>query len=817
MMVRITRRTRGIGTAFVFASTLSCSDDSAPGANTRDGGSPEESHSSSSEEEGGTGRDSTSDESSTSHSASDATNTQGIASSNDRDGGESGSDDESSGWTTGAASLPDGSNSETSELDAGMGSDEGTSAADSGARPPPELTGNVGLEQLPESGAVGFIITGDRVSYYRLPNAESTSINHLSPDGYTAYGWFRDASGSEQGFTLDLESNTFTALEIPGTRFVIVRGGYEHRVVGKLADNAGTPEDPDDDVRKGFILDTESGELSTFTRPGFTDIGFSSLNALGHVTGFNDFGAQGFVMVDGQYIDLDAPDAYRLFPFQINDAGRFVGFWGATEDNWFDGTVNPSFVGRVSGTNYTVERYEFPGYSGTGLAGINNDGTIAGIAHRTPETYPIVFSAASTAALPKVYPLPTRFEPFVTGIDERGWIYGQIFLHEEIVPSSDPEAEAVASSVEDIRAEVRVINGPAHSGSVASVIHSAYHDLDSPVQNLQSLTETLLTSAADREQNRQTIHTTLVNEIWIEARKVEHAAQGMKQDLDESEVGDTADGQDVYSALAAIQTLLGSLRERVREMADSFQEVPAVEWSGLGGPLNPTQLASGNVLVALATDDRVVELDESGATSWSYPVDYPTDAVRLENGNTLIASRDEGRVFELDGSETVVWEYAAPAVYGVERLSNGNTLLSVQGDPARIIEVTPSGDVAWTYGAGSPELLAPSATRLSNGNTLIGDNMGYHLGYATLFEVNSEQEVVWELAEGLYGIYGASRLESGNSLINDQGNGRIIEVTPTGNLVWSYGALNTPGGFHAVGESLWIAVFGENRLLRIDR
>lgn len=678
--------------------------------------------------------------------------------------------------------------------------------------------GNLSIEAVPEEGSVGFIIAGAEVHLFKMPGILDTSINHIGPDGTRAYGFYRDPVEGDHGFELDLITNTFSKLALPGARFTIVRGGHGNKLVGKLADENGTPEDPDDDVRKAFIYDTTTKELDVYTREGYSDIGFTSMNQDGVITGFNDFGTKGFIYKDGTFIDLDVPDAFRLFPFQVNASGQFVGFWGLTADTWFDNSMNPAFVGQFVGSAYSISRYDFPGATGTGLTGIAQDGRIVGLAYSSHQSRPVLFTAASSDALPRVIPLPQNLEPFPVGIDGRGWIFGQLFLHENDQVEVDPQARAILEVAEGIYTEVGRISGPAHAGPLAEVIHAPFHEVDSHGRSLRDHARVLDADAGDREENFSRIHDHLVNEIWIDLRKLESASQEMAAQVQASEHSGTGEAAVVLSAVGSVMGTIPGLREKVAAMAADFQEPVENQKNGVGGPLNPKRLANGNVLVSLSTDNLVAEIAPGGALVWSHPLAYPTEAERLVNGNTLIASRDDGRVVEINESGTILWEYPGEAIYGVDRLLNGNTLLAIQGDPAQLLEISPAREVVWTYGAGNPDLLAPSARRLANGNTLVADNSGYFLGAARVFEITPDGTVVWEYTEGIYGVYGVDRLENGNTLINDQGNGRLIEITPDGQRVWSHGALTLPGGFQVLPEGrLLIAVFGENRYFEITR
>ena len=175
------------------------------------------------------------------------------------------------------------------------------------------------------------------------------------------------------------------------------------------------------------------GELTLVAREGYSDIGFTALNEE-LVVGFNDFGTQGFVYDAGEFSDLNHSEAFRLFPFQIDATGTIVGFWGLTEDGWYESAVNPSFVAQPTSEGYAIERYEVAGYSGTGLTGLNEGGELAGLAYATGTSLPVVFRADSAEAAPEFFPLAGDYEPFPTGIAEGGLVHGQVFILEEPRP-----------------------------------------------------------------------------------------------------------------------------------------------------------------------------------------------------------------------------------------------------------------------------------------------------------------------------------------------------------------------------------------------
>lgn len=84
-------------------------------------------------------------------------------------------------------------------------------------------------------------------------------------------------------------------------------------------------------------------------------------------------------------------------------------------------------------------------------------------------------------------------------------------------------------------------------------------------------------------------------------------------------------------------------------------------------------------------------------------------------------------------------------------------------------------------------------SRLNNGNILVVD--GGVLSEecskgAKIMEINRQGDVVWVYDQGLTFPHSAQRLPSGNTLITDTRNDRVIEVNPQGNIVWDTSVVN---------------------------
>lgn len=349
------------------------------------------------------------------------------------------------------------------------------------------LTGFVEAADLPTHGSAGFVLMDGAYHFIQAPGAEDTSIAALDEVAGIAYGWSRDLPvddplAVESSWVLDLSTGEFTPITIEDTNWVVVRGmSPSGQLVGKLSDDAGTPDDDTDDGSRGFIHDLATGSTTRVAREGYEDIGFTAINGSGVIAGFNDFGTVGFLYVDGGFIDLTHPDAYRLFPFQIADDVTIVGFWGTDEETWYLNGVSPSFVGHWDGESVTVERYAVPGFTGTGLTALNDAGMIGGLVYPTPESVPVVFLAQDTSRMPELHPLPAHLSPFLTGITESGIGFGQVGLSEPVEATVSGDADAALMDAADaLVQQVRRISGPAHSGPFSRAIHGLFHELEEP-------------------------------------------------------------------------------------------------------------------------------------------------------------------------------------------------------------------------------------------------------------------------------------------------------------------------------------------------
>lgn len=177
--------------------------------------------------------------------------------------------------------------------------------------------------------------------------------------------------------------------------------------------------------------------------------------------------------------------------------------------------------------------------------------------------------------------------------------------------------------------------------------------------------------------------------------------------------------------------------------------------------------------------EQAAEIDRNGNILWRWSpkeaiVDY-SDANFL--GLSLIAEYGD-KMTNMYSSYRQLWDdgYEYTHINSVQKLSNDNYLVGLRNLDL-IVEVNPDGEVVWSFGA----LLIAHAHHprmLDNGNILIYDN-----GNGRVVEYDIKGDVVFEYP--VYApIYGwCQKLSNGNYAFPDCFGGRMLEVTPNGEVV----------------------------------
>jgi hypothetical protein len=210
---------------------------------------------------------------------------------------------------------------------------------------------------------------------------------------------------------------------------------------------------------------------------------------------------------------------------------------------------------------------------------------------------------------------------------------------------------------------------------------------------------------------------------------------------------------------------------------------------------------------------HIAIVNDKGDVEWEAPCDFTShDISMLPNGN-ILAHTGPATIVEMTKDKQIVWQHTskpkspytgAVEIHGFQRLKNGLTMIAETGN-RRIIEVDKNDNVVHetpiTVDHPNSHRDTRLARKLDNGHYLV-----CHEGDGTVREYDEAGNVVWKYALDLNGrpatdghdghginVFGAIRLKNGNTLIAGGNNNRVIEVNPSGNIVWSVDYNELPG------------------------
>jgi hypothetical protein len=183
---------------------------------------------------------------------------------------------------------------------------------------------------------------------------------------------------------------------------------------------------------------------------------------------------------------------------------------------------------------------------------------------------------------------------------------------------------------------------------------------------------------------------------------------------------------------------------------------------------------------------------------------------------------------------------ALPAQAGDLFNRPGNILITDQFNN-RVLEVTRSGKIAWSFGSGGPSQCIPGADTViaPNDAERLGDGLTLIVGTGTgacpdnrVIVVDEDGRIVFQYGQAGVAGAGANQLNvpvfaiqtaSGDFLITDQANNRIIKVDLKKQILYKYGpasgpgALNNPNSAELLqNQHILIADENNSRVIEID-
>ncbi len=244
---------------------------------------------------------------------------------------------------------------------------------------------------------------------------------------------------------------------------------------------------------------------------------------------------------------------------------------------------------------------------------------------------------------------------------------------------------------------------------------------------------------------------------------------------------------------------------------DALRVGPLTLISGTGAPAGtepgcPAGCADNRVFLTTRDGHIVWQYGTFGVTGsgWNQ-LNTPVQATVTPRGTVLIADQGNQRIIEVDARKNILWQYGQTGVAGagpnqlnnpnsVEQLDEGLYLIADESNN-RAIVVNRAHAILATFTAGGTLNGVAFASRLPGGNILITDSNNNRV-----VEVTAHDQVVW--AYSTNGQPGSNpnplptraiRTRTGETVISDQFNHRVIVVSRAGQIIRQYGVLNLTG------------------------
>ena len=254
------------------------------------------------------------------------------------------------------------------------------------------------------------------------------------------------------------------------------------------------------------------------------------------------------------------------------------------------------------------------------------------------------------------------------------------------------------------------------------------------------------------------------------------------------------------------------LRKQKQEAAKPKPPPEPVELRALKGEYAVPMRWGEHILLADERGNRIVILDRRGEVVWRYgrskgeTLSRPRLAHFTHDGLIAIADTGAQRLIKVNLKKELLWEYNY-AAQGLQARANakpvflhaaasGNLILTDAG-LRKVVEIDPAGKTCWEFGGKlgfslnfqhqliKPELFMPVSAFEIGGNFLIADQ-----GNGRILEISRKGKLVWMYPDkkhaALQAVNCAVRLPGGSTWLSSD---KIIEISAKGELLWHYARL----------------------------
>ena len=166
-------------------------------------------------------------------------------------------------------------------------------------------------------------------------------------------------------------------------------------------------------------------------------------------------------------------------------------------------------------------------------------------------------------------------------------------------------------------------------------------------------------------------------------------------------------------------------------------------------------------------------------------------AAEMSSPRHRVIAADKGKIVWYDAEGKVVRVYTGvKQIHTLQQLENGNILC--QKSWTEIIEINPVGDVVWSYDATTNgnegrEVEVHAFQRLDSGHTMVVEN-----GIGRIIEVDRDGKIQHQIAfkvelpNAHSDVRMGHKLDNGHYLLAHEKEGRVTEYDNNGNIVWNY-------------------------------
>lgn len=182
----------------------------------------------------------------------------------------------------------------------------------------------------------------------------------------------------------------------------------------------------------------------------------------------------------------------------------------------------------------------------------------------------------------------------------------------------------------------------------------------------------------------------------------------------------------------------------------------------------------------------------SSMTLFILGAEKTASAADVSSPSHEILAADNDKLIKYDKTGKPVWVFdVKSSIHKAQQLANGNILTHRNWN--QLIEVTPDQEIVWTYDSGTQngnagkEVEVHTFQRHPDGRTLIVEN-----GVGRVITIDKEGKLLSEFpiqvkkANAHSDVRQAKWLENGNVLVCQEADGKVVEYSSTGEIVWDY-------------------------------